>query len=77
MNADGCAKGIHSVFSPDSGSIRCISPGPGLGAWTEQEEVRDAPLVYHFLVRPLRLTPQLRYCRGAIASHLIMDDHGL
>ncbi|KAF2270549.1 hypothetical protein CC78DRAFT_528304 [Lojkania enalia] len=59
-----------SVTAFDLGSIRCISPGPGIGAWTDDAGVRK----YHFLVTPLRLTPQRRYCRGLVASHLVLGD---
>lgn len=60
----------HSVVTPGARSVRCISPGPGLGAWAD-----DFPLSeYHFLAPPLRLTPQHRYCRGLVASHLVARD---
>lgn len=58
----------HSVIASDSRSIRCISPGPGLGAWIDDMNE------YHFLEEPLRLTPQRRYCRGLVASHLVVRD---
>jgi hypothetical protein len=51
-------------------SIHCVSPGPGLGAWTEDIVLEK----YHFLDSPLRLTPQRRYCRGLVASHLVVRD---
>ncbi|KAF2636100.1 hypothetical protein P280DRAFT_473248 [Massarina eburnea CBS 473.64] len=46
----------HSAITPDNRSVHCMSPGPGLGAWTTD----DRPHVsfpYHFRVTPLRLTP--------------------
>ncbi|KAK7182100.1 hypothetical protein DPSP01_008259 [Paraphaeosphaeria sporulosa] len=56
----------HSEMTADSRSVHPMSPGPGQGAWADLE--------YHFLARPLRLTPQAQYCRGVVASHLILDD---
>ncbi|KAF2442552.1 hypothetical protein P171DRAFT_69426 [Karstenula rhodostoma CBS 690.94] len=56
----------HSEMTADSQPIHPMSPGPGLGAWADLE--------YHFLARPLRLTPQAQYCRGVVASRLILDD---
>lgn len=58
----------HSVVTSDSRSIRPMSPGPGIGYWTHE----DAE--YYFRARPLRLTPQHQYCRGLVASHLVMRD---
>ncbi|KAF2869295.1 hypothetical protein BDV95DRAFT_95926 [Massariosphaeria phaeospora] len=54
----------RSAISSDARSVRCMSPGPGIGAWAE----------YHFSARPLRLTPQRRYCRGLVSSHLVLRD---
>lgn len=51
----------HSVGASDTRSIRPMSPGPGIGTWVEE---------YHFVVGPLRLTPQHQYCRGLVASVL-------
>lgn len=58
----------QSMFTADSRSIHPMSPGPGIGEWAV------LPYEYYFLARPLRLTPQLQYCRGAVASHLILSD---
>jgi hypothetical protein len=60
---------VHSVVTSDARSVRPISPGPGIGHWVE-----EVPEEYHFVVRPLRLTPQHRYCRGLVASHLVLRD---
>lgn len=60
----------HSVVSSELGSVHCISPGPGLGAWTEEGGLRE----YHFSGNPLRLTPQRRNCRGLVARHLVVRD---
>lgn len=69
------ASDVHSVVTPDTRSVRCISPGPGLGAWINDfAQEYQIPLDYHFHMRPLRLTPQYRYCRGLVASHLILRD---
>ncbi len=62
----------HSDIASRAASARCISPGPGLGAWAD-----DYHLEYHFVVRPLRLTPQHRYCRGLVASHLVLRDEDI
>lgn len=75
--------GDHSVVVSEKGSVRCISPGPGVGAWTTdglrlgmgmgmgmEMEIRQ----YYFVVSPLRLTPQRRNCRGLLASHLVVGD---
>jgi hypothetical protein len=74
VSADSCVKGVHSVYSTDARSVHCSSPGPGLGAWAGEEETKDIAFEYYFLCRPLRLTPQRRYCRGLVASHLILND---
>lgn len=59
----------------DMASVHCISPGPGLGAWTRTEGMVVVVERYHyFLDSPLRLTPQRRYCRGLVASHLVVHD---
>ncbi|KAF2187736.1 hypothetical protein K469DRAFT_105890 [Zopfia rhizophila CBS 207.26] len=60
----------HSTVTSEVISVRCMSPGPGLGTWAEDPRMSK----YHFLATPLRLTPQLRYCRGLVASHLILED---
>lgn len=60
---------VHSVVTSDARSVRPISPGPGIGGWT-----KEIPEECYFLVRPLRLTPQHRYCRGLVASHLVLRD---
>ncbi|KAF2467581.1 uncharacterized protein BDR25DRAFT_267112 [Lindgomyces ingoldianus] len=59
----------HSIVTSENMSVRCMSPGPGLGSWIE-----DRVNGYHFLDSPLRLTPQRRYCRGLVASHLVLRD---
>ncbi|KAF2739207.1 hypothetical protein EJ04DRAFT_355173 [Polyplosphaeria fusca] len=61
---------VHSVVSSDARSVRCISPGPCLGAWVEDPGLKE----YHFSSRPLRLTPQRQFCRGLVASHLVLVD---
>ncbi|OCK83828.1 hypothetical protein K432DRAFT_379128 [Lepidopterella palustris CBS 459.81] len=71
MTNEPDGSGDHSLASSTILSVRCGTPGPGLGGWTE-----EAPLLpnYHFLKSPLRLTPQRRYCRGLVAAHLVLDD---
>ncbi|KAF1975297.1 hypothetical protein BU23DRAFT_81688 [Bimuria novae-zelandiae CBS 107.79] len=66
--------GVHSIWSLDPQSVPCMSPGPGIGAWTEQDTTEVSAFDYYFLARPLRLTPQHQYCRGVVASHLVLDD---
>jgi hypothetical protein len=66
----------HSVVEPDARTLSSMSPGPYIGVWSD-EELRLAELhihEYHFLVRPLRLTPQYRYCRGLVTSHMVVPD---
>jgi hypothetical protein len=60
---------VHSVVTSDSRSIRPISPGPGIGGWAE-----EVPEDHRPGIRPLRLTPQHRHCRGLVASHLVLRD---
>ena len=68
----------HSVVVSDARSPRSMSPGPGIGMWIGRElELRELHFSeYHFLVRPLRLTPQHRYCRGLVTSHMVVPDEG-
>jgi hypothetical protein len=70
----------RSAISSDARSVRCISPGPGLGSWIEQAWEDEAGLMEspnHFSSRPLRLTPQRQFCRGLVASHLVLIDDGM
>lgn len=63
--------GDHSVVVSDKGSVRCMSPGPGVGAWTSDGLTLGMGIgmgAYYFVVSPLRLTPQRRNCRGLLAS---------
>lgn len=54
---------------------RPLSPGPGMVAWADEALGLQLQLQeYLFTDRPLRLTPQRRYCRGLVASHLIVCD---
>lgn len=67
--------GDHSVVVSDKGSVRCISPGPGVGAWTTDGlKLGIGMRKYYFVVSPLRLTPQRRNCRGLLAQHLVVGD---
>jgi len=66
----------HSVVASDTRSVSRISVGPGIGDWTN-EDFHFNELhwnEYYFVVRPLRLTPQRRYCRGLVASHMVVRD---
>lgn len=77
---NGHSSDDRSVVSPDLRSLHSMSPGPGLGAWTEDMVMPEYHIVqvpiYLFSEdrNPLRLTPQRRYCRGLVASHLIIRD---
>lgn len=54
---------------------RTLSPGPGMLAWADEALGIQLQLQeYLFTDSPLRLTPQRRYCRGLVASHLIVRD---
>jgi hypothetical protein len=68
----------HSVVASDARSPSSMSPGPGIGTWIDREfQLRELHFSeYHFLVRPLRLTPQHRYCRGLVTSHMVVPDEG-
>lgn len=66
--------GDHSVIVSDKGSVRCMSPGPGVGAWTDGLKLGMGTRKYYFIVSPLRLTPQRRNCRSLLASHLVAGD---
>ncbi|KAF2705219.1 hypothetical protein K504DRAFT_448799 [Pleomassaria siparia CBS 279.74] len=63
----------QSVVAPDARSVRNISPGPGIGIWAAEELELNGHQFneYHFLVRPLRLTPQRRYCHGPVTSNMV------
>ncbi|KAF2791551.1 hypothetical protein K505DRAFT_419056 [Melanomma pulvis-pyrius CBS 109.77] len=68
----------QSAITSDARSVRCMSPGPGIGGWIAEEfQLNDCHFIeYHFLVKPLRLTPQHRYCRGLVSSHMVVPDEG-
>lgn len=68
---------IHSVVTSGPRSVRCGSPGPGVayaGAWADETWTERFQLDYHFVVRPLRLSAEHQYCRGLVASHLVLRD---
>ncbi|KAF2118447.1 hypothetical protein BDV96DRAFT_386604 [Lophiotrema nucula] len=67
---NGTASDTHSVITPNVRSIRPMSPGPGLGHWIGDTVHSEN----YFLAKPLRLTPQRRFCRGLVASHLVVRD---
>jgi hypothetical protein len=52
-----------------------IVPLPGWDAGIGREF--DNELTHHFLVRPLRLSPQYEHCRGPPASHLVIQDYSM
>lgn len=60
----------------DHGSLRIMSPGPGIGALFVSDGVWDeeVELVYYFDVRPLRLSAEYEHARGKAVEHLLMPD---
>lgn len=67
--------GDHSPISPASGSVRSVSPNPGVVYWISSMRVASPlPIRYYFLKTPLRLSPQFEHCRGDPASHLVVPD---
>ncbi|KAF2132812.1 hypothetical protein P153DRAFT_174141 [Dothidotthia symphoricarpi CBS 119687] len=60
----------HSPAVSRVGSVHVISPGPDF----ERFGMDEIELVYHFLIEPLRLSPQYQDCRGKMASHLVIRD---
>lgn len=74
--SNGYGSEDRSVVASDTRSPSRMSPGPGIGGWIG-EDLQPQELhfkEYHFLVRPLRLTPQRRYCRGLVTSHMVVPD---
>jgi len=65
MKNEPHGSGDHSDATPDDRSVARTSPGPGMGGWIDQVNIfppyDDDFHKHHFLVRPLRLTPQPRY----------------
>ena len=79
-NEDGAESMVNEAPMTDSrsnafseyGSVRMMSPGPGIGALFDPD-VEDI-LVYHFEVRPLRLSPEFEHARGLVREHLLVPD---
>ncbi|RMZ66649.1 hypothetical protein GMOD_00002006 [Pyrenophora seminiperda CCB06] len=70
-----CVTSDHSPMSSVGGSVRSLSPNPGILYWiTNMRPVSPLPFEYHFLHTPLRLSPQYEHCRGDPASHLVGPD---
>jgi len=65
-----CATRDHSPVASVGGSVRSLSPNPGIIYWPAS----PLPVEYHFLHTPLRLSPQYEHCRGDPASHLVGPD---
>ncbi|KAF2662735.1 hypothetical protein K491DRAFT_815 [Lophiostoma macrostomum CBS 122681] len=74
MNVEPYGSDDYSVISSGVRSLRSMSPGPGIGAWIEEANMNLGARSYHFRGTPLRLTPQRRFCRGLVASHLVLHD---
>lgn len=60
-----CVTGDHSPVVSADGSVRSLSPNPGILYWITS--MRPAtptprPVEYHFLHTPLRLSPQNEHC---------------
>jgi hypothetical protein len=69
--------GSRSVATSGSRSVGTVSPGVWVaeaGSWDVYHEADRFPLEYHFLVTPLRLSPQYEHCRGHPDSHMVMED---
>ncbi|CAA9957639.1 hypothetical protein PTMSG1_01247 [Pyrenophora teres f. maculata] len=70
-----CATSDHSPVASVGGSVRSLSPNPGILYWiTNMRPASPLPAEYHFLHTPLRLSPQYEHCRGDPASHLVGPD---
>jgi len=82
-NEDGGKSMINEAPMTDSrsnavseyGNVRMMSPGPGIGALFGPD-VEDIELVYHFDIRPLRLSPEFEHARGLVREHLLVPDEG-
>jgi hypothetical protein len=57
------------------GNVLLLGWDAGMGGAFEGSEPDRCPLTHHFLVRPLRLSPQYEHCRGPAASHLVIQDY--
>jgi hypothetical protein len=74
---DRSTSGSRSVAVPESGSLGTVSPGAlvvGAGTWDIDNEADRFPPQYHFIVTPLRLSPQYEHCRGHPVSHMVTRD---
>jgi len=70
-----CATRDHSPVASVGGSVRSLSPSPGILYWiASMRPASPLPVEYHFLHTPLRLSPQYEHCRGDPASHLVGPD---
>ena len=75
MLVEPVSPGDHSPGFPASGSVRSVSPNPGIVYWISSTGVASPlPISYYFLQTPLRLSPQLEHCRGDPAFHLVVPD---
>jgi len=80
LDVGPCSSRSLSRAASSRGSVRVLTPGPGIGVWAEDgrvEHVNRLPLEYHFLQKPLRLSPQYQDCRGNFLSHMIVPDRPL
>ncbi|KAF2847894.1 hypothetical protein T440DRAFT_184660 [Plenodomus tracheiphilus IPT5] len=79
LEVRSCPSSDHSREMSAHGSVRMMTPGPGIGVWAEDrlEHVNRFPLEYYFLQTPLRLSPQYEHCRGDSLSHFIVPDRPL
>ncbi|KAH8733100.1 hypothetical protein GQ44DRAFT_696926 [Phaeosphaeriaceae sp. PMI808] len=62
--------------SSDARSVKLLPPtgwDAGIGFWGHPVADRFS-LDYHFLAKPLRLSPQYEHCRGAAVSHMVAQD---
>ncbi|KAI8939963.1 hypothetical protein NX059_003688 [Plenodomus lindquistii] len=79
MEVRSSASSDRSRAASAQGTVRMLTPGPGIGDWTNDplRRVNRFPLAYYFLQTPLRLSPQYEHCRGDSLSHLIVPDRPL
>jgi hypothetical protein len=64
----------HSNAISDHGSLRMMSPGPGIGALFVSDGTEDIEFVYYFDRRPLRLSAEYEHARGKAAEHSLIPD---
>ena len=64
----------HSNAISGHGSLRMLSPGPGIGALFVSDGIEDVEFVYYFDRRPLRLSAEYEHARGKAVEHSLIPD---